>query len=72
MAFYGWIINTQITGQIVAVETKDRLSFSGRPLGPVTGFFTTTEVKDRWSSAGFEIPIVKPPAPVKRRLLIVT
>jgi hypothetical protein len=71
-SFYGWIINTRCTGQLVGVETVDRWASSEHALGPVSGSWHSTEHKDYWSSSGFEIPKVHPPAPIKRRLLIIT
>ena len=71
-SFYGWIINTRCTGQLVGVETVDRWASSEHALGPVSGSWHSTEHKDYWSSSGFEIPKVPPPAPIKRRLLIIT
>jgi hypothetical protein len=70
MGFSGWLINNRITGQMGAYESDDRLSLSNR--STVTGTWGSVEYKDRWSSAGFEIPKAYPPAAIKRRLLIIT
>lgn len=70
MDLSGWVIGTGITGQIAAVETKDRLSFSNR--STVTGTWASLGHPDYWSSVGYVIPKGPPPTPIKRRLLIIT
>jgi hypothetical protein len=72
IAFTGWVLGFGfggITGQIVAVDYKDHLSFNNYSTA-VTGMLGATEYPDRWSSTGFLIPMVPPPIPIKRRLLI--
>ena len=71
MSFDGWVIGTGLTGQIGAVEHKDR--FGATDWTSVTGTWGSVEAKDRWASAGFEVPLLRvPPVPRQRRLLIIT
>lgn len=70
---YGWLIGFGgITGQLHAGEAKDRLAFSN--YSTFTGTWGSVETPDRMAAAAILIPLrtTRPPAPIKRRLLIVT
>lgn len=73
MGFYGWLIGSgKITGQLGTKESPDRLAFSD--YSAVSGTWGSVESKDRMAAAGILTPLtsVRPPVPVKRRLLIIT
>ena len=68
----GWVIGAGgISGRWTSTDAPDRWSLSN--IGPaVTGTMHPVELTDRWASAGFILPVVPPPTPRKRRLLIIT
>jgi hypothetical protein len=69
-SFSGWVIGGGITGRMSTTEARDRMSFSNRTT--ITGTWGSIEAKDRYASAGFEIPIETPPRPRQRRMLLIT